>query len=114
MVLGHDDFQVRLNGLMRKHRAMSRGYSARLRHDGLIITKPKRKASPISGRSVFLFLLAFIMFKGFVIASTGPITYSERVAQLQAGTVVEQAGAFVMQIEPVSEFVAMKIGPILR
>ena len=107
-------FDQRLRRLGRKHRAMSRGYTTRMQPDGLIVAKPHRAPSRISGRSVLLFLAAFILFKGFLYANLGPETYNERVNRLQSGTVVEKAGAFVMQADPVSQLVAQKMGPILR
>jgi len=63
---------------------------------------------------VILFLLALLAFKGFLIASLGPDAYNERVDKLQNGTMIEKAGAWVMHIEPASDFIAQQIGPILR
>jgi len=112
----HDQlhFDERLRRLERKHRAMSRGYTTRMQPDGLIVAKPKRAQVRISGRSMLLFALAFIAFKGFLIANLGELGYEERVDRLSDGTLVEKAGAFVMQIDPLSQFAAEQIGPILR
>ncbi len=107
-------FNDRLRLLDRKHRAMSHGYVTRVQPDGLIIAKPRRQPIRISGRAVLVFVLAFIGFKAFLVANLGPLTYDERLARLNAGTVVEQAGAFVMQADPVTMYVAEQIGPILR
>jgi hypothetical protein len=85
---------------------MARGYTTTIRPDGLIVARPKRQGSPISGRSVLLFVAAFILFKGFLIASLGPATYDERVARLSVGTPVERAGALTMQIDPLSAYAA--------
>jgi hypothetical protein len=108
------EFKNRLRRLERKHTAMSRGYDAHMRADGLIVIKPKRSAPAVSGRAVIVFLLAFIVFKGFMLASIGIDGYDERVERLRQGTVVEQAGAWVMQRDPLSQFIAEKMGPILR
>ncbi len=107
-------FDQRLQRIGKKHRALSRGYIPRMRSDGLIVLKPKRVQAPISGRSVVLFLGAFFVFKGFLITNLGEQTYLDRVEQLREGTVVEQAGAFLMQADPLSQLVAQKIGPVLR
>lgn len=107
-------FDERLRRLERKHRAMSRGYTTYMQPDGLIVAKPKRAQVRISGRSILLFVMAFIAFKGFLIANLGPLGYEERLARLDSGTVVEQGGAFVMQIDPASQFIAEQIGPIFR
>ncbi len=108
------EFKNRLRRLERKHTAMSRGYDAHMRADGLIVIKPKRSAPAVSGRAVIIFLLAFFVFKGFMLANIGIAGYDERVERLQQGTIVEQAGAWVMQREPLTQFVADKMGPILR
>lgn len=107
-------FDERLRLLARKHRAMSHGYVTRMQPDGLIVAHPRRHSIRISKRSIFLFIAAFILFKGFLVANLGPQTYDDRLARLQAGTVVERAGAFVMQPDPLTMYVANQIGPILR
>lgn len=114
MVQHHFEFDQRVNNLGRKHRAMSRGYVTRMRSDGLIVARPYRAQARFPVKPVLLFLLAFVAFKGFLIANLGPDAYSERVSKLENGTVVERAGAWVMQIEPVSNLIAQEIGPILR
>ncbi|MFT7592973.1 MAG: hypothetical protein ACI8R4_000284 [Paracoccaceae bacterium] len=107
-------FDERLRRLERKHRAMSRGYTTHMRSDGLIVAKPRRAQVTISGKSILLFLLAFIAFKGFLVANLGALGYEERLDRLKNGTLIEKAGAFVMQIDPLSQFTAEQIGPILR
>jgi len=107
-------FDQRLQTLARKHQAMSRGYVTRVQPDGLIVARPKRQQRRISGRAVFLFLAAFIGFKAFLVANLGPQTYDDRLARLQAGTMVEKSGAFVMQADPLTMYVSNVIGPILR
>ncbi len=107
-------FDQRVRGLLRKHRALARGYTHRMRPDGLIVLKPRRAQARISGRSVAIFLMAFFLFKGFLIANLGEQTYLDRVVQLQKGTVVERAGSVLMQNDPLSRLIALKIGPVLR
>ncbi|MCF6234540.1 MAG: hypothetical protein L3J36_15805 [Rhodobacteraceae bacterium] len=107
-------FEKRLTLLARKHNAMSRGYVMHMRPDGLIIARPKRQSSRLPRKAVILFLLAFFGFKAFLVANLGPQTYDDRVARLQAGTIVEQGGAFVMQADPLTLYLARQIGPILR
>ena len=107
-------FKSRLRRLERKHSAMSNGYRAQLRSDGLIMMTPERKKSAISGRSVILFIFAFLVFKGFLIANIGLDGYQERVDLLKSGNAIETAGSWIMQVDPASELIAEKIGPILR
>lgn len=114
MVQQQIQFDERLRLLARKHSAMSRGYVTRMQPDGLIVAKPRRRSRRVSGRAVFLFLAAFVGFKAFLVANLGPQTYDDRLARLEAGTMVEQAGAFVMQADPLTMYFAQMIGPILR
>ncbi|MEL7099755.1 MAG: hypothetical protein AAGM84_13070 [Pseudomonadota bacterium] len=98
-----EHFGRRLTTLGRKHQAMANGYTTQLRGDGLIVVKPKRARSarlPIKG--FVLALMGFFAFKAFAVVNMGDITYAERVASLRDGTVVEQAGAVIMQIDPVT------------
>jgi hypothetical protein len=107
-------FEDRLRLLNRKHRAMSHGYITRMQPDGLIVAQPRRQRIRIPVRAILLFVVAFFGFKAFLVANLGPQTYDERLARLNEGTVVEQAGAFVMQADPLTNYVARQIGPILR
>ncbi|EBA18503.1 hypothetical protein RSK20926_12309 [Roseobacter sp. SK209-2-6] len=114
MSVQHQEFRGRVSKLQGKHRAMASGYSARVQKDGLIVVEPRRIRSRFSGRFVVLFLVAFLGFKAFLMAALGLDSYEERVARLATGTGVERAGAFVMQVDPISRWGAEKIGPILR
>jgi len=107
------EFNERLRRLIKKHRAMSRGYTAHLRPDGLIVLQPKRTQFSISPRSLALFLVAFLAFKGFIIMSLGLATYQDRLSRLEDGTFFERAGAWVMQVDPVSAEIARLIGSLL-
>ena len=107
-------FRNRLRRIERKHAALSSGYQAKLRPDGLIVVTPRSKGPRISKRSILLFVVAFFLFKGFLIANIGIEGYSDRVEKLESGNAVEIAGAWVMQAEPLSQLIAQKIGPVLR
>ena len=109
-----DQFQARLKHINRKHEALSAGYSAKLRPDGLLVVKPQRLQSRISGRSLIFFAAAFLLFKGFLMAALGLGSYDARVQTLAGGSSIERAGAPLIQAAPVSVFLARKIGPVLR
>jgi len=113
-VSGQIEFENRLRKLMRKHRAMGRGYTTRLLADGLVVAEPRRQISPVSGRAVAIVFITFVLFKAFLVASLGVPQYSERLDRLSLGSVVEQAGAFVMYPDPLTERVAQKFAPVLR
>ena len=63
---------------------------------------------------MLFFAGAFLLFKGFLMAALGFGSYDERVVTLAQGSAVERAGAFIMQADPASVFIAQKIGPVLR
>ncbi len=117
MVETHDHFVNRLNTLGRKHAKMTHGYTTKVGKDGLIVVKPKRtRRAPRSGglKLIFLVAIGFIGFKAFTLATVGPVTYNERLSTLQNGTIIEQAGAKAMAIDPVTEAVAGSVGKIVR
>lgn len=109
------DFRGRLRLIEKRHSGYARhGYTARLRSDGLIevVQQPKVK-SRVSGRSLLLCIAVAFLFKGFLMATLGYGSYDERVAKLAEGTQIEKAGAFFMQADPLSTFVAEKLVPLL-
>lgn len=110
----HTQFDKRLKTLSRKHAAMANGYTTMVRGDGLIVVKPKRLRRNPPLRGLALLLLGFFAFKGFMLASLGELTYNERIAKLGNGTAVEQGGAWVMQIEPMTRFLAGFLEPLTR
>ncbi|WP_415921249.1 hypothetical protein [Tateyamaria sp. SN6-1] len=107
------DFQKRLGTLQRQHKALAQGYTTDIRNDGLIVVKPKRarrRGYPL--KMLAMLMLGFFAFKGFMLASLGEVTYNERVSKLGNGTSVEQAGAWAMQVDPLTEFLAGFIEPL--
>lgn len=116
MVETHDHFTKRLGKLGRKHEQMTHGYTTKVGKDGLITVTPKaRRARSTSGVTFLLIVaLGFFAFKAFMLAASGPDAYGERLAGLKEGTVVEQAGAFVLGIDPITQKLADLAGPILR
>lgn len=108
------EFRSRLSRLERKYKGMSAGYDAKLRSDGLIVITPRKAKRRVAWVPMAVFLLGFVVFKGFLMVSLGASSYDERVARLQDGTGVEQVGAFVMQADPLSTLVANKMGTVLQ
>lgn len=108
------DFGKRLNKLNSKHRKMAQGYLTSVNHDGLIIARPRRRGPRFPVKGLMLALVALFGLKGFLYVNLGPITYTERVGKLESGTIVEQFGAFAMQADPVTLWVADQIRTILN
>ncbi|MEM6757974.1 MAG: hypothetical protein AAF601_00700 [Pseudomonadota bacterium] len=100
-------FNQRLATVERNHRRLSNGYTTEVRADGLIVAKPKRQQRQAGRiRYFLLIMLGLLLFKAFSFSTLGEVTYNERVAKLGNGTTTEQIGAFVMQAEPATVFVA--------
>lgn len=106
------EFSNRVSRISQRHGAMSNGYSATLTGDGLIIVRPRRFQFKLPVRGFVLLMAVFMLFKGFMLASLGDASYNERLTLLNSGTVYEQAGAFVMGIDPVSQTLADAIRAI--
>ncbi|MBM2291513.1 hypothetical protein JQX09_06310 [Sulfitobacter pseudonitzschiae] len=103
MVETKQNFDSRLRSLTRKHRRMSNGYTAHMRRDGLIVVKPKRGRMQFPLKGAVLVAIGFFAFKAFMLMSLGEVTYADRLADLQNGTLIEQGGAWVMQADPLTQ-----------
>ena len=116
MVETHAHFTKRLGKLGRKHEEMTHGYTTKVGKDGLITVVPKaRRARGVSGLKLLLLAaICFFGIKAFMLAVSGPDGYQDRLAKMQEGTVIEQAGAFVMGMDPLTERLAAFIGPVMR
>lgn len=111
----HDHFVKRLNVLGRKHAQMARsGYSTKVGRDGLITVKPKRRRGGLPIKGLMLLALVFFGFKAFTLGAIGPVTYNERLAKLENGTIVEQYGAKALAIDPVTQAFSGIFAAILR
>jgi len=108
------NFDERIGRVTRKHRAMSKGYTFRVDKNGLINIKPKRA----KGSSPFTMLIALLavglLFKGVALANFGPEKYAERLAPMQSGNMVEQAGAWILEPGPMTEWVAHAVSDVVR
>ncbi|WP_415403848.1 hypothetical protein [Tateyamaria sp. SN3-11] len=116
MVETQAHFNKRLSTLGRKHAALANGYSTKVGRDGLIVVKAKRSKRsrffPLKGFAGLV--LGFFVFKAFMLASLGEITYNERVAKLEQGTQIEQGGAYLMQIDPATAFLSGFLEPLTK
>ena len=109
-------FDKRIRRISRRHNRMASGMDAYVASDGLIITRPKRRgiAGSLPLKGLALLVIGFIGFKGLLLAHLGAESYDQRVALLQEGTAVEKAGAWFMQADPLTQWTAGEIGPVLR
>ena len=108
------EFDQRVHRLNKKHAKLSKGYRATMRKDGLVVMKPQRVKSAVPAKLFLICLAGLFAFKIFLLSSLGASAYQYRLDSLTQGTSVEKAGAWVMQIDPVSEFVATQIDAFIR
>ena len=108
------EFDSRLNSIDRKRTKLAQGYASKVGKDGLIIFRPKRRKSGLPLRGLLYLFLGFTFLKAGIIAHLGAPLYEDRLAQLAQGSIVEQAGAVVMQSDPVSQKLSAYLRPILR
>ena len=83
-------------------------------HDGLEIarTRNNRRWLPIWHIAVFVYLALLIRL--VAIADVGPAAYANRLDQMSNGTLVEKSVAMVMQMDPISQKLALKIRRSLK
>ncbi|GKY87263.1 hypothetical protein [Sinisalibacter aestuarii] len=104
------DFQRRLREIDQRHKRLSVGYVRLVERDGLLVpvdAKPMRRR--FNPRGVAIILAMFLVFKGFLLFYLGPGTYASRVGALEEGTVFERMGAWIMQADPVTHWIATQI-----
>jgi hypothetical protein len=107
-------FDKRLSKIDHTRQAMARGYTSFVGSDGLIVIRPRRRPLRLPIKGIALMALGFFGLKGMMLAQIGLEGYSERLTTLQNGTLVEQAGAWIMQVEPATQWIASNLGPILH
>ncbi len=108
------DFDDRIERITSKRAKLRDGYVGRVNKDGLVVFRPKRRAISVSPRGIAMVLFAFIFFKALIMSHLGINIYLERIDKLHSGTIVEQAGAFIMQPDPATLWVAGKIRPYIQ
>jgi hypothetical protein len=103
------NFDKRMERILRKHQRMSHGYVPVLTEDGLIVPAPKRRPVRLPLRLIAFTLIGLMAFKIMLFVSIGDTAYEARVATLQAGSQWEQVGAWIMSADPVTVWAAEQI-----
>ena len=106
-------FDTRLKrGVRKNDRIRMYGSRGKIGKDGLISYVPRRRGPSFPIRSLLLVLAIAFAFKAFLYASMGSGIYQERVDSLSSGTLVEQAGAWLMQVDPATVVLAGFLTPL--
>lgn len=103
----HANFSARLREIDQRHRRLAAGYVRLEERDGLLVPVERvklRRGMPLRGISLALGM--FIVFKAFLLAYLGPVTYASRVGTLENGSIAEQMGGWIMQADPVTHWIA--------
>lgn len=107
-------FNARLRRIDTHRARLKHGYIGKVRPDGLIVFTPRRRRRAIPWRGLLYLVLGFVFFKAVVLAHLGAVTFEARVAQLADGHAFEQAGAAIMQPDPLTRWMAGYLAPVLR
>ncbi|MEL7281643.1 MAG: hypothetical protein AAFY35_14190 [Pseudomonadota bacterium] len=111
----------RLNSKLRAEKAQrsDKGHpqslhaSSQARVDDIIIVPTRQAAPPISLSGFLLLVASFFVFKAGCIAWIGAEAYAASIAYLKSGTVFEQAAAFVMTPDFLSQFLVNQVRVIV-
>lgn len=109
MVNAATDFSKRMKRINRAHTRLENGYISVVGKDGLIITKPKRRGAGFPLKILATLVFGFFAFKILLLSQLGPQNYDNRVDLLSKGSVIEQAGAFVLQADALSLSIAEQL-----
>lgn len=94
-----------------------KGYTTFVDHNGLIQVVPRRPKERSGFSPVKVIIVAGVMltlFKALALVNIGLNDYSDRLATLQTGTLPEQAGAWVLQIDPATQWMYQAAQTYLR
>jgi hypothetical protein len=81
--------------------------------DGLLTVRPRRNPLRMPWRGILLSLAALLILKAALHAHLGGEAYAEKIAQLQVGSMLERAGAWMMAPDWLTQELAAQIAPFL-
>lgn len=109
------EFDGRLRAIDRKAKAMSNGYTPKVKKNGLIEMEPAKRplALRLPLKGLVLLLAGGLVYKAWLLNSLGAAGYAAKLTALSDGGAVEKAGAFLMQVDPATRMIADFIGPFI-
>ncbi|WP_137699557.1 hypothetical protein [Marimonas lutisalis] len=108
------NFEKRLSRIDRAHNRVSDGYRTTVGPDGLIAVRARRRLPQVPLKGLAYLFLGFCVFKSVAVAHFGMTGYQERVETLRSGTVIEQAGAWALQLDALTVWIASKVDPFIN
>jgi hypothetical protein len=113
MAQGHLAFEDRVRSIAVQRQRLARGQVHYVGADGLIRARPRRMTPRFPLTALVLVLLGGFAFKAVIFAHLGAEAYAAQVAAFAAGTVAEQAGAWLMQPDPLTVWTAGQADTLL-
>ncbi|MGL6208207.1 MAG: hypothetical protein ACRC14_00050 [Paracoccaceae bacterium] len=104
------DFYGRIARIERAH-AKGYGFEANGTLGRSHYLRPVRQRRPLLRALIFALVCAFGL-KGAILYNVGPESYEARVERLQTGKDFDQLGAWLMQADPVTVWVASQIDAV--
>lgn len=95
--MGQVAFEKRLQKIVRTHARMANGVVHRVDENNLIVAQPRIYNPKFPLRGLVMLIATAFIFKGYILASLGETSYGERIVALSQGTLIEKAGAWIMQ-----------------
>lgn len=111
---GHNpNFDRRIKQIVRKHDRLAKGAVRKQREDGLIVARPRMLRPRFPWRIILIVICTAFVLKTAFLALVGDEAYDARLAALAQGGTLDQAGAWLMHIDPVTRVIADLIAPYL-
>jgi len=108
------DFDKRVRKVVQTHERKKRnGVVHRLRRDGLIVTQPRMARPRFPVRGIVVVLTLGVVFKTLLWAQFDTSSYNERIEALRGGSIVDQAGAWIMQEDRLTSYLGEQVRPYL-
>lgn len=106
------NFHGRLRRIEKIHRRGG-GFEAAGTLGQSFYTRLRRNRRPVL-RPALTVLAVFLCFKALTLAHLGAADYGTRIQTLRAGNTLQQFGAHLMAIDPITDAAAAGIRPLLR
>ncbi len=104
---GFAHFDRRLEMLEDKKAALDQGHRLEVDPNGLMTLSPtgvrrRKLVRLLPLRALMIIAFTLLTFKGFLLFQLGLGTYTAKVTAMAKGDTMDQIGAYLMQIEPVT------------
>lgn len=113
MTDSYSDFRARVARIYELEeeasRAPSRPVSTRVDRNGYIVIRGRKPGFRVPWTGIMMTLVAVLLLKGAIIARLGPNVYQAQMGRLMPSTLLEQVGAWTLQPDPISRWVALQI-----